>query len=89
MRTISEMRERLIQRAAEDEAFRVELLADPKVAVKAELDLAIPDGVSIHVHKEDEKTAHLVLPPTARLGEQDLAHAAGGFSTAPEGFWDF
>ena len=89
MQTITEMRARLNDRAAHDEAFRARLVADPKSTVQSELDLRVPDGFSIVVHEENASTAHLVLPPSPRLEESDLAHAAGGFSTCPEGFRDF
>ena len=89
MQTITEMRARLNDRAAHDEAFRARLVTDPKSAVESEFDLRIPDGLSIVVHEESATTAHLVLPPPSHLEESDLAHAAGGFSTAPEGFREF
>ena len=83
------MRARLNDRAAHNEAFRARLVADPKSAVESELDLRVPDGFSIAVHEENATTAHIVLPPSQRLEESELAHAAGGFSSRPEGFRDF
>ena len=77
--TISEMRERLLEKAAGDEAFRARLLADPKAAVRDELGLEVPAGFSIEVHEEASDTSHLVLPPSAALGEAELGQVAGGF----------
>ena len=79
--TATELRERLVEKAAVDGAFRARLLDDPKAAVKAELGLAIPDGFNIKVHEERDDTGHLVLPPPARLAEADLEAASGGGST--------
>ena len=77
--TISEMRERLLEKAAGDEAFRARLLADPKAAVQEELGVEFPAGFSIEVHEEAADTSHLVLPPSAALGEAELGQVAGGF----------
>ena len=76
--TISGMRERLLEKAAEDEAFRARLLADPKAAVSDELGVEIPDGFTIEVHEEAADTSHLVLPPSAALGDAELERVAGG-----------
>ena len=67
--TPGEMRERLIAKADADEAFRARLLSDPKAAVNEELGLAIPPGFTIEVHEDAADTSHLVLPPSAALGE--------------------
>ena len=78
MKTAAEMHSRLVARAVEDGAFRAHLLSDPKRAVEKELDIAIPEGFTVKVHEESATTAHLVLPPPARLSEDELAAAAGG-----------
>ena len=77
--TISGMRERLLEKAAGDEAFRARLLADPKAAVQDELGVELPAGFTIEVHEEAADTSHLVLPPSAALGEAELGQVAGGF----------
>ena len=74
---VGAMRERLIEKAAEDETFRARLLADPKETVQDELGLKIPDGFTIEVHEEAADTGHLVLPPSSQLDEAALAQAAG------------
>ena len=76
--TATELRERLVEKAAKSEAFRAALLADPKTAIKNELGLSIPDGFAVKVHEERDDTGHLVLPPPAWLAEADLESAAGG-----------
>ena len=77
-RTMSELRERLIEKADVDEAFRARLLSDPKAAVREELGLTIPAGFTLKVHEDVQDTSHLVLPPLARLDESALEQAAGG-----------
>ena len=76
--TVGAMRERLIEKAAEDDAFRARLLADPQEAVQEELGVKIPDGFTIRVHEEAADTSHLVLPPSSQLDETALEKAAGG-----------
>lgn len=84
-RTVSALREHLVERAVMDEAFRARLLADPKAAIRDELGLEIPDGFTIEIHEEAGDTGHLVLPPAAALGESGLGRAAGGFASDPGG----
>ena len=89
--TPGELRERLIAKAGADEAFRARLLSDPKAAVNEELGLAIPPGFTIEVHEDAVDTSHLVLPPSAALGEADLQQVAGGRSSGNDEaitFWD-
>ena len=85
METSEEMRARIVDKAAEDADFRARLLDDPKGTLEQELGVAIPAALSIEVHEESGETAHLVLPPDSRLGEDDLQAAAGGFVMS-EGF---
>ena len=84
--TATELRERLVSKAAADGEFRARLLADPTRVVEKELGLTIPDGFSIKVHEEHADTSHLVLPPPAWLAEADLETAAGGL-TCTTNFW--
>ena len=78
MRTASEMRARILSRAGEDGDFRARLIDDPKAAVAAEIGMTIPEGFNVVVHEDSATTAHLVLPPSPKLTEADLAMAAGG-----------
>ena len=77
-KTIGELREHLVEKATVDETFRAQLIADPKAAIKGELDLTIPDGYTVMVHEDVEDTSHVVLPPPAALAETELEAAAGG-----------
>ena len=78
VQTVGELREHLMDKATTDLDFRAQLIADPKAAIKNELGLEIPGGFTIKVHEDQPETSHLVLPPAATLGEEDLERAAGG-----------
>ena len=79
MKSADEMREHLCSKAAEDPDFRERLLASPKSVIQQELSVEIPESFEIKVHEDSPTTAHLVLPPVAKLAETDLqaAHGAG------------
>ena len=82
MRTHEELRAELIERATEDEQFRAHLIANPKIAIQEMLDIELPESMSVTVHEDSPTAAHLVLPPRARLTDEDLAQvAAGHFDT--------
>ena len=88
--TVGAIRERLIEKATADEAFRARLLADPKETVQDELGLQAPEGFTLMVHEETANTSHLVLPPSAKLDEAALGQAAGGGAFAGHwsaGYW--
>ena len=87
MKTSMDMQSQIIARASEDDAFRASLLSDPKSAIEKELGLTIPDGYTIEVHEEDGTSSHLVLPPSGRLSETELAAVAGGNSWDTDN-WD-
>ena len=78
--TVEEFHDYVRSKAVENEEFRARLLADPKAVMEEELDLSIPDAFSIEVHEDSATTAHLVLPPSAALAEQDMRAVAGGKS---------
>ena len=77
--TVGAIRERLIEKAVEDETFRARLLAEPKETVQDELGIEAPEGFTLMVHEETANTSHLVLPPSAKLDEAALEQAAGGY----------
>ena len=85
--TLGAIRERLIEKAVEDETFRARLLADPKETVQDELGLKAPDGFTLMVHEETANTGHLVLPPSSQLDEAALAQAAGSYGTGSYDVW--
>ena len=75
--TVSALRQHLIDKATADSEFRNQLVAEPKSAIKAETGLTVPSEFNVEVHQDTATTSHLVLPPSAELGEADLAQAAG------------
>ena len=78
MTTATELKSKILTKAAEDGEFRTRLIADPKVAISAETGVTIPEGFDIAVHEDSRTTAHLVLPPSPALTEADLAKVVGG-----------
>ena len=90
----------LIARAWKDEAFRQELLSDPKAVVERELrrqhpDARLPEHVQLHVLEETPTTRYLVLPanPVVESGEAlsdaDLAQvAAAGVRIYSKWYYD-
>ena len=84
MATVTEIRDQVLSKAAEDVEFRARLIADPKAAVAAEVGATLPDGFEVVVHEESATTAHLVLPPAPSLTEAELEAVAGGHHT---GLW--
>ena len=76
--TMREMKEHLLARADESEDFRTRLVADPKSVISAEFGVSIPERFTIQVHEDSAATAHMVLPLSDRLTEEELAQVAGG-----------
>ena len=77
MTTATEIKDRILNRAAEDEEFRASLIADPKAAISAEIGTSIPAGFDVAVHEESATSFHLVLPPSPRLTEDELSKVSG------------
>lgn len=80
MQTTAEMKAFVMNKAAEDEEFRSRLIEDPYTAISSELGVEIPEGYNIVVHEDNASTTHMVLPPSAKLAEKDLAKVSGGLS---------
>ena len=78
MTTATEMRERILSKAAEDGEFRARLIANPKAAISSETGTTIPEGFDVAVHEDSATTAHLVLPPSPKLTEAEMELVAGG-----------
>ncbi len=70
----------LVSRAWTDDAFRAELMANPK-QVLTDYGADIPPGVSVEVVEDAASTWHFVLPAAPEEGEisdSDLVGANGG-----------
>jgi hypothetical protein len=81
----SEFEHRLIIKAWEDEAFRQELLANPKAVYTREAERELPEDLQIEIVDEPPGVIKLVLPPNPvpanvdeQLTEEELEAVAGG-----------
>ena len=81
MRSEAEVRAHIAMKAAEDDAFRARLIADPRATVEEEVGIRLPDGYRLHVHEESATDAHLVLAPKPELSQEQLDRIAGGYFT--------
>lgn len=77
-------KQKIIVRAMKDEAFRQELLKNPKAVLEREFRATIATEVSVQVHEDTPTSIHLVLPRKAQednlreLSDTELEKAAGG-----------
>ena len=81
----AEMERRIIQRSIEDDAFRQQLLENPKETLEQELETRLPEEVQVVAVEETADTIYLVLPSTpmkgresVELSDPDLESVAGG-----------
>ncbi len=58
----SEVQKKIIAKAWEDEAFKQELLSNPKAVLQRELNINLPDSISVNILEETADTSYLVLP---------------------------
>src|SRR4028119_64124 len=79
VRTRKDLEIHLITRALKDEAFKRELLANPKAVVEKELGTKLPEELEINVLEETENTFYMVLPcnPYEGMSEEKLKAALG------------
>ena len=82
----AEVERRLIERSLEDDAFREQLLADPKGTLEEELGTRLPAEVQVQAVQKSADTIYLVLPSSSPLGgagelsDRELEAVAGGAS---------
>ena len=71
----------IMEKAAQDNEFRADLLADARSAIGKEFDIQVPEGINIVVHENDSSTVHLPVPPKPEvLSEGDLRQVSGGIT---------
>jgi hypothetical protein len=81
----SEFEHRLIIKAWENEAFRQELVANPKEVYAREVGRELPENLQIEIVEEPPETVKLVLPQISvaseadeELSDEKLEAVAGG-----------
>ena len=71
---------RIVETAWKDKAFKAQLLANPRTALK-QLNVPVPDSITVQVHEESATTLHLVIPrdpADLHLSDAELDAVAGG-----------
>ena len=76
--TQAEMQGKVIAKAQAEPEFRAQLVADPKAAIEGVIGAELPEAVNIEVHEDSATSFHLVLPPSGKLTEDELATVSGG-----------
>ena len=82
MQSAEDMRAHLTAKAAEDSAFRAQLVADPKGIMNQEFGITVPDNIDIVVHESDMRTVHLALPPDPSWTRSSSKRFPPGFAAA-------
>ncbi|MCY3816876.1 MAG: NHLP leader peptide family RiPP precursor [Gammaproteobacteria bacterium] len=72
------MLQHIVEKSALDAEFRQQLLADPNGTISKELEITIPDSMTIQVHESDMQTVHLALPPDPNITEEQLEAISAG-----------
>ena len=84
------LEEQLIAKAIKDEAFRKNLLENPKAAIEEETGIKLPESINLKVLEENPLTFYLILPPKINsetedeLSEAELEMVSGGYDWGDE-----
>jgi hypothetical protein len=80
---------KLIEKAMANEAFKRELMSNPKAAIAKEVGQELPAELEFEVLEQTPTKLYLVLPmseseafPSEELAEEQLEAVAGGFALA-------
>ena len=84
-----EFETKLITKALEDEAFRSELLSNPKAVIEKESGQTIPEGVEVKIVEEAPNSVTIVLPRkpasadvSGELSDEGLEKVSGGLAAS-------
>ena len=81
-----QLEQALIEKAMNDEAFRKELIANPKEIIEKEIGMKLPEAFNVKVLEEDAQSFYLVLPNKVEpgtedeLSEEELNMVSGGYN---------
>lgn len=79
----------IIVRALQDEAFRQQLIADPKAALKA-AGVDVSENITLKVVADTESVRHIVLPAVSgELTDAELDEVAGGGFCIKQDWWRY
>ncbi len=78
MTTTNEFRNQILTKASEDDDFRSQLLSDPRATIGSELNVDIPENMTLNVVEDSATTVNLVLPPKVQLDEAGLESVSAG-----------
>lgn len=73
MSSSQSLKVQIIQKAWKDDAFKQQLLSDPKAAIKDAFGVEIPDDIQLTAVAESDKSLYFVLPPNP----EDAANGTG------------
>lgn len=82
MTTRQEAEQQLIVKALQDQAFRAELISNPKAVMSKEFNTQVPDEITVEVLQETPTKMYIILPSLPdveeELSEAELEAVAGG-----------
>lgn len=77
--TRKDLEAKLVAKAWEDEAFKQELISNPKAVIEREIGGQLPENADIQVIEETDHTVYIVLPDKPQqLSSAELEAVAGG-----------
>lgn len=80
--TRNELEAKLVAHAWQDEAFKQELISNPRAVLEREIGQEVPESTDIRVLEETGNTLYLVIPKKPsidELSEEQLEAIAGGW----------